>query len=189
MAPPVARRLMHQRSVQCDGYLRTDGLWEVEARIRDTKTFAYEHFARGPLEPGSAVHDIALRLTVDDDLTIVAIDAEMKTTPVLVCQDVLPDMQKLIGIRMIAGWRKLVHERIDRLHSCTHLMDLMVPAITTLYQTVGMGKNPDGRNAVDDVRAAGQRPFYLDGCYSWRTDGATVRRFFPEYAASSGDED
>ena len=27
------RRLMHKRSIECDGYLRSDGLWEVEARL------------------------------------------------------------------------------------------------------------------------------------------------------------
>ena len=27
------RHLMHKRSVECDGCLRSDGLWEVEARL------------------------------------------------------------------------------------------------------------------------------------------------------------
>ena len=34
-----SRRLMHTRSVECDGFLRDDGLWEVEAWLRDTKPF------------------------------------------------------------------------------------------------------------------------------------------------------
>ncbi|QWG24986.1 DUF2889 domain-containing protein [Bradyrhizobium sediminis] len=29
------RRRMHKRTVECDGYLRDDGLWEVEARLID----------------------------------------------------------------------------------------------------------------------------------------------------------
>jgi hypothetical protein len=37
---PEKRRLMHRRSVECLGYLRDDGLWEVEARLVDTKPFA-----------------------------------------------------------------------------------------------------------------------------------------------------
>jgi len=31
-----ARRLMHRRAIDCSGYLREDGLWEVEARLVDT---------------------------------------------------------------------------------------------------------------------------------------------------------
>ena len=31
------RRRMHKRTIECDGYLRDDGLWEVEAWLRDTQ--------------------------------------------------------------------------------------------------------------------------------------------------------
>ena len=34
-----SRRLMHTRFVECEGFLRDDGLWEVEAWLRDTKPF------------------------------------------------------------------------------------------------------------------------------------------------------
>lgn len=188
MEPAAPRRLMHRRTVVCDGYLRADGLWEVEAQLRDTKTFAYVHFSRGELGPGAAVHDMTLRLTVDDERAIVNVDAEMATTPVLTCQDVLPGMRALIGIRLVAGWRNVARERIGRLQSCTHLMDLMVPATTTLYQTMGMGKNPEGRNAVAEAAEGGVRPFFIDGCYSWRADGPVVREFLPAFAADRPDE-
>ena len=163
MAPAVPRRLLHQRTVRCDGYLREDGLWEVEAHLLDTKSFDYVHFSRGVLQAGAAVHDMTLRLTVDDRLEIVEIDGEMATTPVLVCQDVLPGMRDLIGLRVVAGWRGLARERIGRLHSCTHLMDLMVTAITTLYQTMAMGKEPDGRNALQEAKEVRVRPIFLNG--------------------------
>src|SRR3546814_15335425 len=68
-------------------------------------------------------------------------------------------------------------------------MDLMVPAITTLYQTIGMGKEPDGRNALEEAREAGTRPFYLDGCYSWRVDGPVVREFLPAFAENGPTDD
>ena len=47
------RRHMHTRSVECSGYLRDDGLWEVEAWLRDTKPFMQpaDRF-RGELKPG-----------------------------------------------------------------------------------------------------------------------------------------
>jgi hypothetical protein len=168
--------------------LRDDGLWEVEARLRDTKPFAYVHFARGALEPGAAVHDMTLRLTIDDALVVVNVVAQMETTPMFSCQDVLPGIRSLIGIQLVAGWRKVVRGRIERLQSCTHLMDLLAPAVTTLYQTMGMGKNPEGRDAVKEASAGGVRPFYLDGCYSWRTDGPVVRNFLPAFAKDRSSE-
>ena len=47
-----SRRLMHTRSIECEGFLRDDGLWEVEAWLRDTKPFTQraDHF-RGELKP------------------------------------------------------------------------------------------------------------------------------------------
>ena len=42
VANRTGRRLMHTRSVECNGYLRDDGLWEVEARLVDTKPFTQD---------------------------------------------------------------------------------------------------------------------------------------------------
>jgi Protein of unknown function (DUF2889) len=64
----IRRRLMHTRSVECEGYLRDDGLWEVEAWLRDKKQRA-DRF-RGELKPGDPVHDIGLQLAIDDGMTI-----------------------------------------------------------------------------------------------------------------------
>jgi len=49
------RRLMHRRSIECTGYLRNDGLWEVEARLVDTKPFTQRDHFRGELQPGDPV--------------------------------------------------------------------------------------------------------------------------------------
>lgn len=46
------RRRMHKRMVECDGYLRDDGLWEVEAWLIDTKPFAQQDRYRGEMKPG-----------------------------------------------------------------------------------------------------------------------------------------
>lgn len=180
------RRLLHERSIKCDGYLRDDGLWEVEAHLCDTKTFDYIEPVRGPLEAGGAIHDMALRLTFDDDLIIVDAAAAMAATPMLACRDVRLHIAKVKGVKVGAGWRKEVKERIGRRDSCTHLMDLMAPAITTLYQTMGMGKDPDGCNSLDRLWATGERPHFLDGCHGWRLDGNAVRTLFSDWATPSG---
>jgi hypothetical protein len=38
LSPPVARKLLHVRSVECRGYLREDGLWDIEGSLKDVKT-------------------------------------------------------------------------------------------------------------------------------------------------------
>jgi len=183
------RRLMHRRSVECVGYLRHDGLWEVEARLVDTKPFAQRDRYRGELKAGDPVHDIALRLAVDDRMTIVEAETTMRATPYPTCIEVEPILQRLVGERIGKGWRELVRQKIGRLETCTHLSELLGPAVTALFQTMSYGKTPEGGSSMDHQRAAGERPFFIGGCHSWRTDGPIVAEMFPQFATRSAADD
>jgi hypothetical protein len=183
------RRLMHRRSIECTGYLRNDGLWEVEARLVDTKPFAQRDHFRGELQPGDPVHDIGVRLAVDDALTIREAETTMRATPFPACVDVEPILQRLVGERIGPGWRDLVRRKIGRLETCTHLSELLGPAVTTLYQTMSYGKTPDGRSSLEDQSGAREPPFFLGGCHSWRTDGPVVAELFPQFATPSPADD
>jgi len=176
------RRLMHRRSVECQGYLRHDGLWEVEARLVDTKPFAQRDRYRGLLQPGDPVHDIALRLAVDDRMTIIEAETTMRATPYPTCIEVEPILQRLVGERIGNGWRALVRQKIGRLETCTHLAELLGPAVTALFQTMSHGKAPEHPDSPDNQRSAGERPFFIGGCHSWRTDGPIVAEMFPQFA-------
>jgi hypothetical protein len=176
------RRRMHKRTVECDGYLRDDGLWEVEARLIDTKPFAQQDRYRGEIKPGEPVHDIALRLAVDDDMTIVEAEAIMRSMPFPTCIEVEPILQRLVGERIGKGWRALVRQKIGPLETCTHLSELLGPAVTALFQTMSYGKTPEGGGSLDHQRSIVERPFFIGGCHSWRTDGPIVAELFPQFA-------
>jgi hypothetical protein len=180
---------MHRRSVECLGYLRDDGLWEVEARLLDTKPFARQDRRHGLRQAGDPVHDIRLRLAVDDKLTIHEAATTMQVTPYPTCVDVEGILQRLVGESIGKGWRALVRRKIGRLETCTHLSELLGPAVTTLFQTMSNGKNPEGRNSIDDRRDAIEPPFFIGGCYSWRTDGPVVAEFFPQFATKAAAKD
>ena len=182
------RRLMHRRSVKCTGYLRDDGLWEVEARLIDTKPFAQRDRYRGELKAGEPVHDIALRLAVDDRMTIVEAEAMMRSTPYPTCIAVEPILQRLVSERIGKGWRELVRRKIGRLETCTHLSELLGPAVTALFQTMSYGKTPEGRGSLDHQHAVSEPPFFIGGCHSWRTDGPIVAELFPQFATGPREE-
>lgn len=182
-------RHMHTRTIECNGYLRDDGLWEVEARLRDTKPFSQSASRyREELNPGDPVHDIALRLAIDDSMTIHEAQATMRATPYPTCIEVEPILQRLVGERIGSGWRKVVQSKLGRLESCTHLSELLGPAVTTLFQTMSQGKNPEGRDSLENQRAGTERPFFVGGCHSWRTDGPVVADMFPQFATKAAQE-
>ncbi len=106
----------------------------------------------------------------------------MPATPYPTCIDVEPILHRLVGEPIGKGWRELVRRKIGRLETCTHLMELLGPAVTTLFQTMSHGKTPDGRDTHDRQRPARERPFFINGCYSWRTDGPIVAEIFPQFA-------
>jgi len=180
---------MHRRSIECTGFLRDDGLWEVEACLVDTKPFSQRDRFRGELPAGQPVHDIRLRLAVDDHLTIREADATMQATPYPTCIEVEGILQRLVGEHIGKGWRELVRRKIGRLETCTHLSELLGPAVTTLFQTMSHGKSPEGRSSMDNHQTQEKRPFFIGGCHSWRTDGPIVAELFPQYAtkAPAGD--
>jgi hypothetical protein len=183
------RRPMHKRSIECDGYLRDDGLWEVEARLVDTKPFAQRDHFRGELKPGDPVHDIGVRLAVDDSLTIREAQTTMRATPFPTCIEVEPVLQRLVGERIGRGWRELVRRKIGRLDTCTHLSELLGPAVTTLFQTMSYGKHPEGRSSLKQQRDVSEPPFFVGGCHSWRTGGPVVAELFPQFATGRPVED
>ena len=186
LPPPAARRHVHTRKVQCEGFLREDGLWEVEASLVDLKPFDHKDFERGDRTPADPVHNMSIRLTVDRDLVVVDAQGAMDDVPYVTCQDVPPRMTALIGIRLGSGWREALRARLGRLDGCTHMIELIGPAITTLYQSMSYREPPDG--VAEDVKAHPQKPFFLDGCYSWRADGPNVAKFFPEFSKAARDK-
>lgn len=184
------RRPMHKRSIECNGYLRDDGLWEVEARLIDTKPFTQAgNRYRDELRPGDPVHDIGLRLAIDDTMTIREAEAMMRATPYPTCIEVQPILQRLVGERIGKGWRELVRRKIGRLENCTHLSELLGPAVTTLFQTISHGEDPEGRGSLENQQNSGKRPFFIGGCHSWRTDGPIVADMFPQFATKPAAQD
>jgi hypothetical protein len=113
----------------------------------------------------------------------------MRATPYPTCIEVEPILARLIGERVGPGWRETVRRKIGRLETCTHLMELLGPAVTTLYQTMSYGKKPQGRDTLENQQNSGERPFFIGGCHSWRTDGPVVAAMFPQFATKPAAKD
>jgi hypothetical protein len=68
-------------------------------------------------------------------------------------------------------------------------MELLGPAVTTLYQTMSYGKKPQGRDTLENQQNSGDRPFFIGGCHSCRTDGPVVAAMFPQFATKPAAKD
>ena len=71
---PVGRQLIHDRRVTCQGFLRDDGLWDIEGRLVDVKSYAFPNRDRGGEIPaGQPIHEMLIRLTLDDQYVILSL--------------------------------------------------------------------------------------------------------------------
>lgn len=179
---PAPRTHLHNRAINCQGYLRDDGMWDIEAVIVDTKTYGVDNRWRGLLTPGVPIR---LRLTIDENFVVQAVATTMDDQPHRSCHEVLDAYQKLIGLRIGAGWNRKVKELLGGIQGCTHLVELLGPIATVAFQTtsgqvakeMAHQAHPDRHPSVEsDPR---QRPFVLDSCHTWRSDGPAVEEVYP----------
>ena len=136
LSPPAPREPIHHRRIDCRGYRRADGLWDIEGHLTDTKSYPFVNSFRGEIGPGAPIHDMWLRLTLDDELTVIKVGAATAAGPFAACPAITPAFAKLEGLTIGPGWRRAVQARLGGVQGCTHLVELLGPLATTAYQTI-----------------------------------------------------
>jgi hypothetical protein len=181
IADPQPRRQIHTREIVSRGYVRDDGLFDIEAELIDRKPFVYKDRERGDLRPGKPIHQMRVRVTVDNDLIVREIACEMAEIPFGYCQGALGGVPSLVSVSVGPGWRRAVDERMRGRKGCTHLRELLYCVGTVVFQTI----SPYREQFMSDLGAPkfGEDglPFFVDQCYSWATDSPVVSKYFPMY--------
>jgi len=136
LSPPQERERQHTRAITIHGYLRKDGLYDIEAELADTKTYAFPSLHRVEVQPGEKVHGMFLRLTVNDTLDIVAAEAATDVHPYSTCPQAAPNFARLAGLRIGRGFLGAAASRVGGTMGCTHLRELLQQVATTAFQTV-----------------------------------------------------
>jgi hypothetical protein len=190
LSPGAPRKPIHTRHIECHGYLREDGLWDIEGHITDVKTYPFHNEWRGWMEPGTPIHDMTIRLTVDNAFVVQAVETAMDGSPYPICAGVLPNFQRLVGLQIQSGWRRRVRELLGGTEGCTHMVEMLSPLATVVLQTI----RPYKRFLVKESLADGEadptvrRPQQIDTCYSWSREREVVRRYLPEHFAGAAED-
>jgi Protein of unknown function (DUF2889) len=103
---------------------------------------------------------MALRITVDDTLLIQVIDACIDAGPHRICPSVTPNFQRLLGLRIEAGFGAELRRRLGGVHGCTHLVELR-----------------RGLPGVDGTA----RPAQIDTCHALAAAGEVVAKYWPRF--------
>lgn len=175
------------------GYRRDDGLYDIEAHLIDTKTYAFENHDRGAINPGVPLHGMFARMTIDEDMMITAFEAATDFSPYAICPQAAPNFARLAGIRIGRGFIRAANERIGGVHGCTHLRELLGQMGTVAFQTMYSirQKRDAAPNAVStpDVPASvpASRPPMLGTCLAYAPESPVVQRHWPEFYTGPGE--
>jgi hypothetical protein len=179
LSEPAERTLLHLRDIAVRGYLRADGLFDIEAEIIDTKTYAFSVGDRR-VEPGERLHNMLVRMTVDADLTIVACEASTEFSPFPSCGGGAETFGRLAGLTIKAGFLREANARIGGVAGCTHIRELLQQMATVAFQTSFVLPT----RQADDSASAGR---LINTCHAYSAAGPVVRRRWP--ALYTGPED
>lgn len=168
LSAPVARHKNHQRTITLDGYVREDGLFDIEAELIDTKAYSFPSRAHGEIKKGEALHHMHVRVTVCENFEVKAAEAVTYAGPYHECPQGAKAIENLVGKTIQPGWKKIVQRAMGGQQGCTHITELMGPVATIAFQTIYAEKAKRLREADTQANSetAPQMSGLLNSCYA-----------------------
>ena len=159
---------------------------DIEAHLTDTKTYGFPSEHRGQVGPGDPIHGMWVRMTINEDMLIVACEAASDHTPFAVCTGATPAFANLAGLSIGPGFNRAVNERVGGVLGCTHLREVLAQMATVAYQTLYPVRRAkeQAREAATGVR---ETPRIIGTCLAYRPDSPVVKLRWP-WLAEQGAE-
>ncbi len=177
---PVTRQRLHTRQVSCIGYLRSDGLFEIEGRLLDTKTMPSSTPFKD-IPTGTPYHQMVVIMTVDSEFVIQQLQALTEVGPTPYCAQVNAAYAGLKGVKIGPGFKKQVARVVGGTLGCTHLTELLGPMATTLFQTTYQFKRDAERQRMSsDPHYNRPKPWVIGTCHVYQEGSEASRRIWPE---------
>lgn len=179
LSKPAPREHIHTRDISLKGYHREDGLWDIEAHMTDIKTYDIENRWRNGIKAGEPIHEMWVRLTVDDTFLVKEVEAVTDNSPFEMCPRITSAYNQLVGIRIGRGWRRAIAEKVKGIKGCTHITELLSPLATVSFQTL-MGNMR--KSAQEQAKSNNAKPpVVLNTCHAWADDSEVVRMHLPQF--------
>ncbi|GAA5179273.1 DUF2889 domain-containing protein [Niveibacterium umoris] len=179
--PVAARRRLHTRRIVAEGFLREDGLFDLDATLTDLKDADYEILS-GVRPAGTPVHEMRVRLTIDRHFNITDAVADTTWAPYTgYCEVIAPAYRQLVGLNLFQGFRKAMQERFAEVKGCTHLTELLLTLPTVALQTFA--------TLIREDDSGDRKPYQLDRCHALDSSGAAAQRYYPRWHRPRSFED
>ena len=151
--PETGRRRVHLRRITCEGFVRGDGLIDIEGLLVDTKPEAIQLLTKR-VAAGEPIHQMRIRLTIDRARRIVDVQASSEQHPYPACIEVEAGYRKLIGLRIEPGFTMEVKRLMRGVEGCTHMTEMIPAMASTFFQTVwsDQGFGTEAREPTEEIQ-------------------------------------
>ena len=189
LSAPTLREAQHFRNYAFGGYRRADGLFDIEGRMTDTKSYAFPNDWRHTIAAGEPLHDMLIRLTLDEDFVIRDVECVTAAGPYEICPAITPAFAALKGERIGRGWSRVLREKFGGRHGCVHHVEMLRAMATVAFQTLygwqGRRKREAGLDQNEGPPSGdatpGRKPGFIDSCHALASDGEIVRTQYPQF--------
>jgi hypothetical protein len=168
------RTRLHTRTITLEGFQREDGLYDIEAEITDRKANTFTTIDR-TVEAGTPLHNMQVRLTINEDLEIVGAEANTSFGPFTTCAGGAETFHRLVGLTIRPGFLKAANDRLGGTIGCTHIRELLQQLGTVAMQTMFPVR---AKRAARDPDAP---PRLLNTCHAYASDGPVIQRSHPNF--------
>ncbi|RZL91510.1 MAG: DUF2889 domain-containing protein [Variovorax sp.] len=177
--PP--RRLLHTREIACRGYVRDDGMFDIEGAMKDLSAEGTDMYFK-KLDAGGSIHAMRITMTVDADLVIRRLRVHTDAAPTPFCADSNPGYAALEGVKIGPGFTAKARALVGGTKGCTHLTELLGPLATTALQTVfALRRETAPLRAAHDGAGPLPKPSLAGTCQAYRSDGEAIRIIWPPH--------
>jgi hypothetical protein len=161
--------------IECVGYEREDGLWDIEGHLTDVKAHSLTRPESGEeIEPGTPTHDMWMRFTIDMSFRIHRVEVAMDACRFPLCRESVPNHQKLEGLIIGRGFKKAVRHILGDIRGCTHLRELIGRMATTAFQATARA-----RQLREGYNSKGRGLYLINTCSAYASDSPVVLERWP----------
>jgi hypothetical protein len=165
------KEIVHNRDLSIRTYDCGDQVILIEGRLIDHR---YRWDKRGGSNTPRPVHDMVVRLKVrGPEMIIEEAEAQMPLHPREGCEEVIPWIKKLEGMKIATGFTLKVKELIGDTKGCAHLTSLVIAmgpaAVQGYWAAYGIDSSRLSLNK-EAIRKV------VNTCYLWRGDGPLVKK-------------
>lgn len=172
------REHIHTRTITINAFRRKDGLMDVEGCIIDVKPFPHQLMDTSR-KAGEPVHNLSIRITLDDSLTVKDAVASMDRGAHDMCPQAEPNFSNIIGLQIGPGWNKKIKAAMSPGLGCTHIIEMLAQMASGAMQA-SWSRKPDDKveELTEEHREMGAG--MLNSCYPYREASPWVKKHFPD---------